>query len=175
MSSSSVPQEEPAQREGFVAVGSVKSPWGRLGEVRVKSLTDNPSRFAPGQELYIRGERYISQTARPHKGDVLLKLEGVDSPEDAEALRGTTIEVPLEWLVRLPEDTFYQFQLLGMEVWTSQGEYLGKVAQIIETGSNDVYVVQGGEREILLPAIGEVVKEVDVAAGRMVVALMEGL
>ena len=175
MARSNLPVEQQDPQEGFVIVGRVRSAWARLGEVRVQLFTDNPRRFSPGQTVYILGRPYISQGARFHKGDVLLKLEGVGRREEAEALRAAWVEVPAEWVAQLPEDTYYQFQLLGMEVWTSQGEFLGNVVQIIETGSNDVYVVQGGQREVLLPSIGEVIKEVDVATGRMVVTLMEGL
>lgn len=161
--------------KSFVAVGAVKTVWGRLGELRVKPLTDNPGRFLAGQELYILGARYVLEGVRSHKGDFLLKLEGINNIQDASPFEGATMEVPLDWLDQLPEDTFYQFELLGMEVWSSTGDYLGTVTHIIETGSNDVYVVRGGDREILIPAIGDVVKHVDVETQRMVVDLMEGL
>jgi 16S rRNA processing protein RimM len=164
-----------AHDKSFVAVGIVKMAWGRLGELRVKPLTDNPDRFLPGRELYIFGEQYVLETVRYHKGDFLLKLQGINNIQDASSFAGATMEVPLDWLDQLPKDTFYQFQLLGMEVWNSEGDYLGKVTHIIETGSNDVYVVHGGDREILIPAIGDVVKHVDVEIQRMVVDLMEGL
>ena len=175
MNLKSVSKENQVDQEEFAVIGRIRSAWGRWGEVRIQPSTDNLSRFSPGQSVYIGSQRYVSGASRIHKGDVLLKLEGVNSFRDAEALQGAWIEVPLEWLAELPENTFYHFQLLGMDVWTSQGEHLGKVEQIIETGSNDVYVVRGGKRETLLPAIEEVVREVDVMAGRMVVVLLEGL
>ena len=94
----------------------------------------------------------------------------------AEALRGTLLTVPEQSLAELPEDTFYHFQLLDMDVYSDEGEYLGQVAEIIETPGNDVYIVRKpNERDLLLPAIRDVVLDVDTDLARMTVHLMPGL
>ena len=108
-------------------------------------------------------------------GRVYLKLAGVDDREAAEALRGATIEVPLEQAVRLPPGSYYWHQLIGLAVETKRGESLGRLVDILTTGSNDVYVVRDDARELLLPAIRDVIREVDLENGRMVVELLPGL
>lgn len=105
----------------------------------------------------------------------ILKLRGIDTREDAEGLAGVELEVPTEDVPPLPDGSYYHFQILDMEVWTSAGELLGIVVDILITGSNDVYVVRGGDREILVPALEDVVLEVDVEGGRLTVDLPEGL
>jgi 16S rRNA processing protein RimM len=141
----------------------------------VEPLTDFPDRFAPRQTVWARGQRLIVEAARWHRKDVLLKLDGIDTPEEAEELRGCLLEVPESQLRLLAEGEFYRFQVVGLRVYDGEGHALGEVAEVLPTGSNDVYVVRGAMGELLVPAIDEVVKEVDVDSGRMVVELMEGM
>jgi len=106
---------------------------------------------------------------------LLLHLEGIDTREQAEALRGLLLEVPEDELAPLAEDQYFRFQILGMEVVDQDGQPLGRVEEILDTGATDVYVVRSAEGELLLPAIDTVVKEIDVAGRRMVVDVPEGL
>jgi 16S rRNA processing protein RimM len=110
-----------------------------------------------------------------HARRAVLKLEGVDQRAEAEKLRGLLIQVPVDEAVPLDQGEYYLYQIVGLEVWTKEGEYLGRVAEVLETGSNDVYVVREGGREILIPALSDVVLEVDLEENRMEVHLMEGL
>ena len=161
----------------FISIGRVIAPWGDKGEVKVKILTDFPERFTLLKEVY------IGKTARPfqvkgfrlHKGFGILHLEGLHTRSDAEALRGKDIQIPLEEAMPLEEGEYYEFEIIGLEVWTKEGEYLGRVKEIIYTGANDVYVVEGPKGEVLLPAIEDVVLRVDLDEGRITVQLMEGL
>lgn len=105
----------------------------------------------------------------------ILKLQGIDTREGAEELAGIELEVPVNEVPPLPEGSYYHFQILDMEVWTSAGELLGVVEDILSTGSNDVYVVRRGDGEILVPAIDGVVLDVDVKGGRLTVDLPDGL
>lgn len=114
------------------------------------------------------------EESRAHKGGFLVKLAGVDDRDLADALRGVQVVVRRDQLMPLPENTWYVYELEGLQVYTEAGEHLGVLDEVLFTGGNDVYVVKG-EREILLPAIRQVIREVDVAAGRMVVHLLEGL
>ena len=107
-------------------------------------------------------------------GRPVLKLSGIDDRNESETLRGKLLEVPESELMRLPQDTYFQHQIVGLEAVTTDGRKLGTIAEILQTGSNDVYVVKG-EREHLIPAIGDVVKEVDLEAGRLVVDAIPGL
>jgi 16S rRNA processing protein RimM len=106
---------------------------------------------------------------------LLLKLGGCDDRTAAELLRGMLVQVPAESAAPLESDEFYQFQIIGLAVETDTGQHLGKVVEVLETGANDVYVVRGPSGEVLLPAVDEVVREVDPASGRMVVHLLPGL
>ena len=126
--------------------------------------------------MYLKNQRFKIQAAtRPYKGTVSLKLEGVNSLEEAEDLRGATITVPEEMSPSLPEGEYYHFQIIDMKVHTEEDEYLGQITQILSTGSNDVYVVSKDDKDLLIPALDEVIQNVDLANNRMTVQLPEGL
>ena len=158
-----------------MAVGVVAAPWSVRGDVKVQPLTDFPERFQPGAGLWVRGSRREVRRSRWNRGLVYLSLVGVASREAAEELRGVLLEVPEVDLMPLPEGQYYRFQLIGLEVRTPEGALLGHVAEILTTPSNDVYIVRGGPRELLLPAIEDVVKDVDLKAGRLVVEPLQEL
>jgi 16S rRNA processing protein RimM len=141
----------------------------------VEPLTDFPDRFAPGETVWVRGRPFIVEDVRQHHKDLLLKLEGIDTPEDGEDLRDCLLEVPESELRPLAEGEFYRFQVVGLRVYDGEGNAIGKVTEVLPTGGNDVYVVRGPQGDVLVPAIDDVVREIDVAGGRMVVELMEGM
>lgn len=105
--------------------------------------------------------------SRPYGNGVALFLEGVDSIEEAEALRDVELAVAAESLPRLPEGSFYHYQVIGLAVVDSGGVVLGRIDSIIETGSNDVYCVRQGPEEILIPAVKDFVERVDLENGRL--------
>jgi 16S rRNA processing protein RimM len=153
----------------------VRAARGIRGELTVAALTDFPQRFQPGATVWASGASYTVRRARAHRRALLLELEGIDTRDQAETLRGLLLEVPVKELPPLAEDQYYRFQILGMDVVDREDRPLGRVEEVLETGANDVYIVRGPDGELLLPAIDAVVKEVDVAAKRMVVELLEGL
>jgi 16S rRNA processing protein RimM len=161
--------------QGYVAVGRILGPWGLQGDLKVEPLTDFPERFALGCSLYIEGFAYAIERCRWQKGKVYIKLSGIDSATAAEALRQRFLEVPEEDLKPLSEGEYYQFQIVGLEVRTTEGQALGKVTQILSTGSNDVFVVHGEGGELLIPALDDVIKAVDLDGGWIEVELVEGL
>jgi 16S rRNA processing protein RimM len=120
-------------------------------------------------------EPIVLERARLDRHGAILKLAGVDSREDAERLRGQILCVAEADAVQLPGGTYFWHQIVGLRVHSDEGEDLGLVAEIIPTGGNDVYVVRDGGREILLPAIKDVVREIDLAGGIMTVHMIEGL
>ena len=171
-----------AVEPGFLVIGRVVRPHGVRGEMRVESYTELPERFTWLEEVYLARDpdapdhdRHVVETIRFHKGYVLLVLGDVRSRESAEMLRGAWLMVPVAEAIPLDEGEVYHYQLEGLEVVTDEGEYLGELEEIIETGANEVFVVRKPEGEILLPNIDAVVKEVDLEAGRMTVHLIEGL
>ncbi|MCL7451861.1 MAG: ribosome maturation factor RimM [Anaerolineae bacterium] len=153
------------------------------GELKVQVLTDDPHRFGKLERVFVGpdGEDAVAwavSSYRVHKEHVLLKLEGCDDRNTAEGFRGLLVQIPIEAPVPLEEGEYYEHQIVGLEVWTSAGEYLGRVEEILYTGANEVYVVHDAKLdrgEILIPAIADVVLEVDLEAGRLEVDLMEGL
>ena len=164
----------PPESPGFVAVGRIVAPWGVKGDVKVDPLTDFPERFGPGSRLWVAGQTLRVARSRWQTGHVYLGLEGVTSREHAEALRGRLLEVPEEELKPLAQGQYYRFQIVGLEVFASDGRALGRVVEILPTGADDVFVVQGPAGETLLPAIDDVILEVDLTTGRMVVEPLEG-
>lgn len=168
--------ETPQQpREGFIAVGRVLRPWGLQGALKVESLTDFPDRFEPGERLWLLGAERVVAESRWQKGALFLKLAGIDDPDAAERLRGALLEAPESSLRPLDEGEYYNHQLIGLSVRTGAGEELGEVRELLPTGGNAVLVVRGPGGETLLPFIDQVVKSVDLAAGRIVVDLVDGL
>ncbi len=161
----------------FLAVGRVLRPHGVRGEVRVQLLTDHPERLSRYRILYLgRTPRpYTLEGVRLHKGAALIKLANCDDRNAAEELRGQLVQIPIAEAVPLGEGEYYHFQVVGVEVLTDQGESLGRVAEVLDTGANDVFVVRGPRGEVLIPAIEDVVLELDLEARRMVVTILPGL
>jgi len=161
----------------FLIVGQVRAPHGVRGELRVQVLTDFPERFRQGAEIWIGPEprRYTIQNARFYKGDVVIKLVGLDDRNAVEMLRGAEISVPTEQAMPLPADTFYVHQIVGLQVWTDAGQRLGVVSEVLSLPANDVYVVDTAEGEVWLPAIADVILGIDLEQGRMTVHLIPGL
>jgi 16S rRNA processing protein RimM len=175
-----VPERQPPRRDvgptqGFVAVGLVRGARGVHGELKIEPLTDFPERFQRGATLWIEGRPFVVRLSRHQPPALLLQLEGIESRPAAEDLRGRYLEVPESELAQLDEDQYFRFQIVGLEVFDIAGARLGRVEEVLQTGANDVYIVRNDEGELLLPAIDTVVKSVDVAGGRMVVELLEGL
>jgi 16S rRNA processing protein RimM len=161
--------------EEFVTIGRVLAPWGRLGMLKVEPATDFPERFNPSSRVYIDNRPLTIDATTWRKGKAFIKLAGVDSPAAAEELRHKEIQIPRRLVKPLPQCQYYHFQLTGLQVWTTNGELLGSIDRILSTGANDVYIVTGKQKEFLIPAIEDVVKEVDLVEGRMVIEPIEGL
>ena len=163
-------------REPPVIVGRIRSAWGLRGDVSVEVLSDAPHRFAPGSVLRLKGESARVEHSRKGKRGLLVKLDTVNDRTQAEALRGEDLTVLPEQVEALPDGMYYHFQILDLRVLTETGEQLGSVSEIIVTGGNDVYVVhEDGRRDILIPALPDVVLDVDLHAGVMTVSLPDGL
>jgi 16S rRNA processing protein RimM len=166
--------KEPAPPE-FLIIGRIVAPWGIRGEVKVEVVTDFPERFAPRKAVYINARQLEIESCRPHKQHLVVKLATIDSVEDAEKLRGQDLTIPRSELYHLPEGQYYAFQLIGLKVVTTEGKLLGHITEIMTTGSNDVYIVEGKKGEILIPAIEDVIKSIDLKSGEMVIEAIEGL
>lgn len=166
----------PEAREGYRAIGRVERPWGLRGDIKVFPLTDFPERFDPGARVYVRGEERRVQHSRWQKGRVFVALEGVERVEAAEALRGELLEVPAETSAALTAGEYYIDEVEGCAVVSVAGESLGTVREVLQPGANDVYVVaRPGQRDLLVPALRDVVVSMDLTLQRITVDLPEGL
>jgi len=164
---------------GYFVVGKIVGAHGVRGEVKVSLLTDNPERFRPGARLLLESDAgpvpVQVDSARPHKGMMLVKLASVPDRTAAELLQWRRLLIPEAEAMSLAEHENYAHDLIGLSVETVEGESLGEIAEILFTPANDVYVVSGPQGELLLPALQEVVLRVDLEAGKMLVKLPDGL
>lgn len=162
----------------YLVVGEILKPWGYRGEVKVKIITDYPDRLVKHKTIYV-GEparAFQVERARLHSGYALLKFEGLDSDAAVAKLRGQVLSIPAEQAAPLKQGQYYQHQIVGLRVITAAGEPVGTIAEILETGANDVYLVHTPQgQELLLPAIQAVVKAIDLTARTMTVELIPGL
>jgi 16S rRNA processing protein RimM len=165
--------------EDLVAIGRVVKPQGRKGELAVEPLSDRPDRFPGLKRAFLAGPGGAAREVRvagcwPHKGRFVLKLEGVDSIDQAEGLRGLELRVPEQELAALPAGSYYHHQLKGLAVEDAEGRELGRVSDILTTGAGaDVLVVQGASGESLIPLAEHFVLAVELERGRIVVRLPE--
>ena len=160
----------------LVVVGKVLAPQGLTGEVRIEVISDSHGRFAAGGVLFLNGRPHrILRSSGLSRGRMTLRLEHIDSRSQADNLRGSMLMVPEEMVPPLGEGEFYHYQIIDMQVYGQNGEYLGKITRILSTGSNDVYVVSLEGKELLIPALDDVINKVDVERGTMTVDLPEGL
>jgi 16S rRNA processing protein RimM len=159
----------------YITIGEVLSPFGFEGELKVRVLTDFPQRFQPGALLFIDNAPYTIEHSHPQKAGFVLKLTGVNTFQEADALRLKLVEIPESKKMTLPPGKYYYADIIGLEVWTTQGELIGTVSEIINTGCNDIYVVKNHCEEILVPAIKDVVQVVDLKNKRLIIEAIEGL
>jgi 16S rRNA processing protein RimM len=166
--------------EEFIAIGQVTAPSGIKGEVRVYPLTDFPERFRTTKRVFVCKEDicqlYRVEKVRFPKGMVVIKFVECTNRQDAEALRNAYLKVRQNELVELPLGHYYVHEIIGLGVQDTAGCFLGTVCDVLRTGSNDVYVVQRAIGEdILIPAIKEIVRNIDLKAGQITIERREGL
>lgn len=166
--------------EQLMEIGQIVNTYGIKGFVKVMPFTDNINRFEDLKSIYLQTKKGLEtfeiEEVKYSKNMVLLKLKGIDDINVAENYRNCYLKIDRKDAVELPEDTYFIVDLLDMEVETEEGEILGKIIDVYPTGSNDIYVVKNEEgKQILLPAISQVVKTVDIQNKKMIVHLLNGL
>ncbi len=162
----------------YLAVGRVQRPHGVRGELRLEVLTGYPERLADLDAVYVGQEyrRYGVTGCRLHQNLALVTLTGVDDRDSADRLRGQLVYVAIEDAVPLDEHEVYEFQVEGLQVVTEEGIVLGDIAEVLAVaGANDVLVVRGPRGETLIPVIDDVITDVDMEAGRLVIHVLPGL
>ena len=168
--------------EELVAIAEVVKAQGNKGEVKVVSYVEDLALYANLDSVYIdQGEPgkepkvYQVEKYRCRGRSLIMQFTGCYDRSEVEKLIKAVVKLPKDYFKPLAQGNYYWFEIEGLEVYQDTGSYLGKVEEIFPTGSNDVYIVKDGEKEILLPATKEVIKEIDQANHKMIIHLLEGL
>lgn len=160
-------------------VGYVLKPQGIKGEIKIKSISPDPERFKALKKVFIKREileTYSIESIRISDKFVFLKLAGINSRNDSEALRGYDVLIDNSDIISLSSDEYFVHDLIGCQVITEDGIVLGKLFEVSHISSNDIYVVKNDAgKEMLIPAIKEVIKQVDTKNKKIIVHLLEGL
>lgn len=164
----------------YLQIGKIVNIHGVHGEVKLIPLTDDPGRFEDLEWVYVERagsmEKHDIKGVKYVKNSVVLKLSGIESADEAEKFRGNYVLVDREHAVRLPEGSYFICDLIGMDVFDEKGRLLGKLDDVLRTGSNDVYQVKDESgKEILIPALKSVVRGISLEGRRMDVTLPKGL
>jgi len=162
------------------AIGKIVKTSGLRGRLKVVSYVESHDTLRSLEEVYIRKGNdtkgpFTLKNILVRKNNFLVEMEGVEDIEKARAFVGCHMLISLNKLKKLPEDEYYWRDITGLKVITENGHVLGSITSVFPTGSNDVYVCSGGEREILLPGIAEVIRTIDIERGIMIVRLLDGL
>lgn len=163
----------------YIAIGKIIKAHGVQGYLRVIPYSGLPDRFLHLKMIYIetghemRG--FILEDVQVQDQTSLLKLKGIETREAAVTFLKNELWVPEEQHIDLPEDVYFIHDLIGLKVFDGEGEYLGELAEVLSNAGNDVYLVRQNAREILIPAVSEFVKEVNLQQQKMVVQLIDGM
>lgn len=164
----------------LMEIGQIVNTYGIKGFLKVVPYTDDITRFEKLNSIYIQTKKSLETVAieevKYSKNLVLLKIKGIDDINSAEIYKNCYIKIDRSDAVELPEDSYFIIDLIGVEVVTDEGDELGNIIDVFSTGANDIYVVKNElGKQVLLPAIGDVIKNVDIKNKKMVVHLLEGL
>ena len=164
----------------YFEIGQIVNTFGIKGMVKIKPLTDDINKFDKFKKIYIKKgntkKEYQIEEVKYHKQMVLMKLKGINTPEEADLLRGSYLIINREDEEPLEEGTYYIVDLLESEVYTDEDVLLGKLEDIYNTGSNDIYVVKDElGKQVLLPAISDVIKNIDIKNKKITVHIVSGL
>lgn len=164
----------------YLAVGTLRRSHGIRGDILMDVMTDFPDRLKPGSYLYMGDKKQPMKITRrrSHNDGLILGFEGINNAEQTAKYRAQTVYVPAQDRPTLPEGEYYHHQVLGMTVVDEAGKVLGVLSEIIETGANDVYVVtnpDGPIREVLIPALKQVLLDINLETKIMRVHLLPGL
>lgn len=168
-------------KQEVLKIGQIVNTFGIQGMIKVVPYTDDIKRFDDLKTIYVEDKKsnkveYEIEKVKYHKNMVLLKLKGIDKVEDAEKLKENFIKIDRKDAIDLDKDSYFIVDLIGIDVYTDNNKYLGKVENIYNTGSNDIYIVKNEQgKEILLPGIEEVIKQIDTDNEKIIVHLIKGL
>jgi len=166
--------------EELIPVGKIIGPHGLKGQMKLHSYSGNVESLSAARSVTLKSpagtlQEFIINGFNANSGKFIIGLQGVDDISLIEPLLGNEVCLKRGQLPGLAEDEYYWSDLIGLQVVTDDGTLLGTIADIFDTGSSDIYVVRGGDREYLIPAIADVIKAVDPAGGKVVITPLDGL
>ena len=169
----------PVSNDDLILLGKIIRPHGLKGLLRVQSYADSENSFIAAETLFLKTEEgrwheYAVISANRHKNYFMVALEGIDNRDKAEKYSGVELYIKRE-TVPLDADEYFWDELVGLSVCLESGKTLGRIDRIVATGSNDIFIVKEGSKEYYIPAIHDVVKQIDLEKGRMTIFVMEGL
>jgi len=165
--------------EALLLIGRVIGPHGVRGLLKIESYARSEDTLLTAGKIFLRqspgdNSEYGILSAVPHKGGAVIRLEGLNSRDQAESYRSAEILI-FKAAVSRDKDEYFWHELIGLRVYVETGRYLGTVQDILATAANDIYVVREGREEFLIPAIHHVVKTIDLENGKMIIFEVEGL
>ena len=166
--------------ENLLLAGSVIRPHGRRGLLRIRSYAPSEQSFMDAGTIFLKSDvqadkKFTVLSVSPHKNFFLMKLQHLDSLSEAEKYRGAEILIAKNAVKHEHEDEYFWYELIGLKVYLNTGRYIGTIEHILETGGNDIYVTRDGGSEFLIPAIHDVVENIDLENRKMIIIEMEGL
>jgi len=167
--------------EDFILIGKVLKPHGIKGDLRVRYFNPDLSFFLNYRHIYLKDNkrgilrRFEVREVNIREKAIIISLEGIRDRDAAQRWAGSEVLIHRQDLPPLEEDEYYWEDIIGLKVYSVEGEYLGEVVNILPTGSNDVYEVRGPKGEMMLPAVSDVIKQIDLEGGRILVDIPGGL
>lgn len=163
----------------LILIGKISKPHGIKGFVKIRMLADVDI-LENLDTIYLKSAQssftpIVIDRVTPQNDRAIIHIQGVDDRNAAAELAGSEIHIPRDALKKLPQGEYYHFELIGLDVKTDSGALIGSVTEILSTGANDVYVVTTAHKEVMIPAIKEVVKKIDIDHKEMIITPMEGL
>jgi 16S rRNA processing protein RimM len=164
----------------FVVIGQVRRPHGVRGTLRVAPLTEDPQRFLHLETVYLNlkdDQRTLFTIDRVQVANdaILISLKEIESRETADLWRAAWVEIPGDQIMPIEDGQHYLFEIVGLQVHSEEGEPLGEVIDILRNPAHDVYVVRNNEREFMVPAVPEFIRQIDSESGIMIIHLVDGL
>lgn len=162
----------------YIQVGKIINTHGIKGYVKIVPLTDDKTRFDDLETVHIENEdeQFNIEKVWYKQNHVMVKFKGYDNINDVNKFKDRLVLINKEDAIDLPENTFFIYDIIGLNVYNMEGEEIGRVKNVLQPGSNDVYVVKGkGKKDILIPAIKDVVKEVNLEEGKIIIDPIEGM
>lgn len=161
----------------FINIGIITNTHGIKGELKIKPLTDNKERYKYLEYFYIENnnEKIFIEKVWFKKDLVVVKLKDYNNINDVLHFKSKYVSITSDMLVKLPDDSYFIFDLIDITVYTKNGKELGKIKEVLQPGGNDVYVIKDNKREILIPAVKEIIIEVNIPDKKMIIDPIEGM